>query len=88
MASALARTIGVLTNAGALSLSLEVAYSGNAQTEIGGGGYVVTVEVPLLATDQPAAIRTKMSNAIAADAAARGFSVSSADMTLPTFQKG
>lgn len=88
MASALARTSHVIATEAGPILVLDVAYSGNAQTEVGGGGYNADVQVPLLPDDQPAAIRSKMSAAISADALARGFTVVGANMTLPTFQKG
>lgn len=86
MATALARTEHVDGNETGLTLRLHVAFSG---PEVNGGqGWIDYILVPLAADDQPAAIRTKMSNAVIAFATAQGWTLVGTNITLPTFQKG
>lgn len=85
MATALARVSGITINPDGLpTILLEVAFSGSGVN----GVDILPVDVPILATDQPAAIRAKMSSAVSAFSTMLGYSVVGTDMTLPTFQKG
>lgn len=86
MANALARVELVDIDTEGLWIRLYVAFSG---AEVNAGvGAVDYVAVRLLPEDQPAAIRTKMSNAVSAFAQSKGWTVLGGAMTLPTFQKG
>ncbi len=85
MANALAVVNSVSVDSAGLGIALDVVYSG---IDVPGGGNVASVYLYIQPTDQPAAIRSAMTSAVAVDATSRGFTVSSAAMTLPTFQKG
>lgn len=87
MANALARTAYVTFREGeGLVIGLDCYYVGSDVP--GGAVFPAAVDVIILASDQPAAIRSKMSTAVSDYATANGFSCAGSNMTLPTFQKG
>ncbi len=86
MANALAISSAVgVENGVDLTLMMTVVYYG---TDVPGTRDTGNIWVVLDPADQPAAIRSKISAAIAASAVDRGFTVAGAAMTIPTFQKG
>lgn len=86
MANALARTAYVNWREGeGLIINLDTYFTGN---DVPNKVLVIGIDVPVLADDQPAAIRSKMSAAVSAAATANGFTCAGGNMTLPTFQKG
>ena len=86
MANAIARTSYVTFREGeGLIVGLDCYFTG---VDVPGGVLPQTVEAIIQPTDQPAAIRSAMSSAVSAVAAASGFTCQGTNMTLPTFQKG
>lgn len=84
MAYALARIAQISTAEQNLAITLQVIYVG-PDVE---GGAQGEVNLVIAGDAQPAAIRTLMSNGVAADAQSKGFTVTGANMTLPQLQKG
>lgn len=86
MASAISRTSYVTYREGdGLVINLDTTFFG---PDVPGGAIGQAVEALISDTDQPAAIRSKMSAAVTAAGAAQGLTVAGGNMTLPTFQKG
>lgn len=68
------------------NLILFAAFSG--PDVLGGAGDVADIPCRLLPSDQPSAIRTKITAAVQAVASARGYTVGSTDMSIPGYQRG
>lgn len=85
MANALAIDTSTGADTNGVMLLLSVTYTG---IDVPGGVINTQLQVYLDPQAQPAAIRSAMASAVAAQAVELGFTVAGGNMTLPAYQKG
>lgn len=70
---------------GSFDLDYEVFFGG---TDVRSGGDISIITINVLPGDANTAIRSKLSDAVSAEATRIGYALARTNITLPTYQKG
>lgn len=79
------RALETRGGANSFDLDYEVFFGGS---DVRAGGDISVVTINVLPGDANTALRTKLSDAVSAEAARIGYSLAKTNITLPTYQKG